>query len=514
MKVQSVGFYNQFEKKSVQPLENKAAVCNANFELPNYKQIQSLKPVAFKGVDKKRLYNLIDEGILPETANRGLTRRGDFNPDIKRDLKKIEIAKKRGIPIGEMFVPSFYDDKSAQAELKVGDTYRIHGERNIKILGKNRKPIELALSKEKYLELFPPAKRFSTAQSSGIGNCWFLSALDTMYSNPVTRAKVLSVFRKDHMGNVDINFGGYEVNNSNVVQKKTNEPNIQGSEIRKQYQMNCPKGFAMIENAYETRCRYHAQINIKDQFIEFSKHKYDKIPRINGQRYTKDEIYSFIDLATPYLNDLNELSKKIIDPKIKGESFYLSKKDVEKYYKYLNSKEASSRYSRSEIKQLKQILLRHYEYMKRTGVRDVVINDIIPAKLYFDFTLSDKKDIERFSGFPYSCGGYAEDAFRLFGIKSESFSTKDNKNRLNHLLSTDNINSKYVITAGINDGNEVNKFGFMLDDMHEYSVKPMYRNGEITYFVKNPHNASHSIPMNQKELLKYFDEITFAKIEE
>lgn len=55
------------------------------------------------------------------------------------------------------------------------------------------------LTKEKYLELFPPFKRFDINQNDNknAGNCWYLETMHNLYQNPTTRVKILQLFRQE-----------------------------------------------------------------------------------------------------------------------------------------------------------------------------------------------------------------------------------------------------------------------------------------------------------------------------
>ncbi len=511
MKIEKVNFNIYNNQSALKFDKNNKTTSNKSVSLPNYNQVQTLVPVSFGKVDKKEIKALVGQRILPKEALSELTRRGELNPNVVSDLKKLKLAKRRNVDPSDIFVPEFNTDREALSSLGVGDTYKIYGDKNIKIVDKDFTPYELALSKEKYMELFPPAKRFCVSQSSRIGNCWFLSALDTMYTNPKTRKDILSVFKENRDGTVDVNFGGYVTIYGKAFQKDDFEETIRGAEIRKSFQTHTPYGFAIIENAYEARCAYRAGLNIQEMRQEFINNMNSKIPMINGYRYSKEEMKEFLLDTRFYKNDCCELAKLYVDPKIKGDSEILYKKEVRALYNYLNSTFISKKYTQDEIVQMKRILLRHYMHMCKHNEAYDEINDIVPLELYLKYMTSEKK-VEKYKKFPYNSGGFSSDAFKLFNMEAKDYKAREDKNLIAHLLQERRVNSKYLITAGLEEGHEVNKLGFNLIGCHEYSILPVDVNGTRKFLVKNPHNASHAIPLSLNEVLKYFDDFTFAKI--
>ncbi len=67
--------------------------------------------------------------------------------------------------------------------------------------------IELNISAEKYLELFPPISRYQTSQG-GTGDCAVVAAIVEGINNPKTFAKLLSIFSEDENNNLIVNLNG------------------------------------------------------------------------------------------------------------------------------------------------------------------------------------------------------------------------------------------------------------------------------------------------------------------
>ncbi len=67
---------------------------------------------------------------------------------------------------------------------------------------------KLKMSKEKYLELFPPVKRFS-ARQGGLGDCYFISSVfSNCMKNSQTYSQILKMFDVDSSNNITITFKG------------------------------------------------------------------------------------------------------------------------------------------------------------------------------------------------------------------------------------------------------------------------------------------------------------------
>ncbi len=98
--------------------------------------------------------------------------------------------------------------------------------------------INLNITKEKYIELFPPIKRFNFCQGN-LGDCWLISALDVMMNSPSGRVNIYRLFRQE--GNdIYIKFpnGEHEIKFKDSKTLETNK------------NMDGPLGLQMIEQAF------------------------------------------------------------------------------------------------------------------------------------------------------------------------------------------------------------------------------------------------------------------------
>lgn len=146
--------------------------------------------------DPKKYQRIINSGVLGMiNANKldveilkRLNRNADFSNDIYNDLKLV----KSGKSIVSEF-PNGTDISQAFVKTKVGDVVEIGSKMYI---NDGAKLVEWKMTKAKYLELFPPVERFATVQN-GTGDCYFISPLSHIMSNPNTRAEFYKSFEYD-----------------------------------------------------------------------------------------------------------------------------------------------------------------------------------------------------------------------------------------------------------------------------------------------------------------------------
>lgn len=164
------------------------------------------------------LKNLKDNTILSE----------NYLTDLKKIMNGEPIIKdyKANTPIDEIIKDVPHGDV-----VQVGNKLYVNDDGNL---------VKLRMTKEKYLELFPPGSRFNINQKA-LGDCWLVSALDSIMNNPKYRAKLYQIFRQE--GNdIYIKFpdGKNEIKfeNSKIIISSDGK-NLDGS-----------LGLQMIEQAY------------------------------------------------------------------------------------------------------------------------------------------------------------------------------------------------------------------------------------------------------------------------
>lgn len=210
-------------------------------KISTYKFLIDIDPSSVDCSNLQMLLEVISSGIVGNHIFEFLPKDGHFTPKVIEDIDKLYNAYANGIEPIDAFIPTYKNKERAQKELKIGDVFEINGEENIFIKTEEDKSIQLKITKEKYFELFPPIERFATTQNE-IGNCWEISVLQGIYTNPQTRHLLLSMFSQQ---------------GKNLAIKYPNGVNgdvfFENGELPKDEDLDCysqgAKGFQLLEYA-------------------------------------------------------------------------------------------------------------------------------------------------------------------------------------------------------------------------------------------------------------------------
>ena len=142
------------------------------------------------------LIGLIEDGSVDKRSIYYSSRHSDIQPNMANDIKLMQQAKVKGVPVADLIVPKYADKAEAVKNAQVGDVYNVGDEKNVYIKTDDENSKPLKFDKETYIKLFPPVERFAVGQSQ-IGDCYLVSTLDTLYQNPETRVKILDCFEQD-----------------------------------------------------------------------------------------------------------------------------------------------------------------------------------------------------------------------------------------------------------------------------------------------------------------------------
>lgn len=194
-----------------------------------------------KASNFQMLLDLVLNGEVNSGILRFLPQNSDLPPNITEDIDKLYQAYSEGQKPIDVFIPVFKSDEEAKSKLSIGDVYQIENEQNASILGRNGYPTKLNMSREMCYDLFPPIQRFTTTQNL-IGNCWEISVLKSLYTDPETRADILKLFTQDK-DDVIVKYPKSDY--GEVVFENAQMP--QGLDMN--YYSNGAKGFQMLEYA-------------------------------------------------------------------------------------------------------------------------------------------------------------------------------------------------------------------------------------------------------------------------
>ena len=142
------------------------------------------------------LLELIQNGVVDKHIFDTIPYNGRISSFIAEDIDKLYNAYSSGIEPTDFFVPTFRTKEDAELIMDIGDVYELKGKKNIFIIDKNGKSVQLKMDKETYFELFPPIERFASTQND-IGNCWEITGFNTIFCDPQERISILSLYEQD-----------------------------------------------------------------------------------------------------------------------------------------------------------------------------------------------------------------------------------------------------------------------------------------------------------------------------
>lgn len=120
---------------------------------------------------------------------------------------------------------------------------------------KDKKLVKLNMDKDKALELFPFEQRYNFYQM-GLGDCWLISSFDKAISNPLTRVKLLKMFRQEG-DDILIKFP----NGEKEIRFKAGRP------IQCKNSVWASKGIALLEQAYAVHRKNNYHLLSSDNTI-------------------------------------------------------------------------------------------------------------------------------------------------------------------------------------------------------------------------------------------------------
>lgn len=215
------------------------------FTHPNLIEMKLHNPAQYNKILSSGIIDLVKSKKLDPLALKMLNSNSDLSEDIYNDLNLIKSGKsivpefKAGTPIEEVFTKTQCGDA-----IEIGDKMFINDGNSL---------VEWNMTKEKFLELFPPVERFATVQGS-LGDCYLVSSLSSCMNNPTARAQLYKSFSLN--GNdVTVTIKGYgDFNGSHTF------PN--GEVPKTQRQLIGCKGLQMIERTY-------AKTALRPQTVDF-----------------------------------------------------------------------------------------------------------------------------------------------------------------------------------------------------------------------------------------------------
>ena len=207
LKAELISEVDRIKNDETLSIEQKASVSNKAFsnmyrqlsilsgeiyvETANRKGLVEIKlkdPAKYERLKESGILDMVDSGELDSSILKHLNVNSDLTPEVYADLEAVKN--------GESIIPEFKTGTTipyAFSKTKVGDAVAI-GDKMYINDGNNL--VEWKMTKEKYLELFPPVKRFLTQQRA-LGDCYFVSSLTNSMYNPQARVGIYQSFEQN-----------------------------------------------------------------------------------------------------------------------------------------------------------------------------------------------------------------------------------------------------------------------------------------------------------------------------
>jgi hypothetical protein len=220
-------------EKQVSVLQSKYITESACFT--GLVDIAMKNPEKYQRIKNSGILEMAINGDVDINILSKLNANSDLTDEIYSDLQAVKENRSivsefnEGTPIGYAF------SKTKQGDvLEIGDQMYINNGSTLQ---------KWNMTKEKYLELFPPVVRFATKQN-GLGNCYFVTSLSSSMNNPAGRADIYSSLSLDG-DNIVVTIKGYSGYNGSHV--------FENGEIeidKQRLHLTGAKGLQMYEQTY------------------------------------------------------------------------------------------------------------------------------------------------------------------------------------------------------------------------------------------------------------------------
>lgn len=439
--------------------------------LPNVKQTfkQELSAVAsvIDNNEKEapyvsKLVDMVADGKLWRGVLRYYCPNGETNKNVASDIDLIKSAEANNKNVKDAYVPHFANKNDGIKNVPLGETFEVEGEKNIYFKNSENEAQQLKMSKDMFVELFPPVERFSCVQGAA-GDCYLLSTLSAFMNKPETRGIIYNMFEeKDKNLNIKMPESDftYTVPKDNLRQDIDKWQHMQGS-----------TGMVLAEHAYGE----YLQDKLENNFYKEMNTAISKMQENPAKNKSKIENYE---------KRIEDFRTKSQDPEYKAVLSRFENPDA-------NGK-----------------LTFKYD---ENGVE---FKDLQSADKELRRKLSTQADFYR-----GAIGGDLDSVMHDFGMENVSeYKTKDSvkEKEIKELLFSENADD-YVFTAGaLSDGTLVEKpiaKDYSIYGCHAYRIQPFKADdGETRFFVENPWNTTQNSIIEYDKLKEYFEVICATKV--
>lgn len=492
---------------------------------------------------------------------------------VAQDIDLIYKAASLGVSVNDLMVPSVKNISEGLLKVQAGDVFEVEGSDNIYFKTVNGDYKELNISKDAYCRLFPAVDRYASGQQSS-GDCYLVSALNTMMSNPETREILLSCFTENADGNISVKMptSGLEIviKPGQKIEDLGVDPNnaVTGALgiqlLEYLYKVDCTNNY--INNNMDTITRAEEDINNFNSYIlniyNSNKEYYNKVD-ISDEKINNnpEALYWYLDgIYEGLKKDLNDKYRLLIMGEDKLPFFFESIN-----FNVLFNSDGSL--NNDGIRQFRSILtdvrgrtldekaLNEIVTAYKTKYGEIA-EDIIEIRNINIYDIDQAKDIlahYNLNNYEFIAGrgGWSDFVFSAFGLNNvKKYSTTYEIDAfLDKIIANPKMQDNYVITAAtiltkeklrqiyknssekyhqyLNDNPQIYKqlldaapenLPYGLVSSHAYSFEVTTNEaGETVIKVTNPWDISSSIDnkvitLTVEEFKQYFSDMSIAEI--
>lgn len=477
-----IGVNSQNGFKNPDKLINKFALTGklSVSDLVNLKKI--VKQNDRQAENTAMLLNLVNDKSVNARTLRYICKDGIMSDSMENDIRTIYSAKQQNINQNDLYIPHVNSASDGADKVNVGEMFEVEGEKNVFIKNKDGVAEQLKLDKATMVKLFPLGERFANAQRHS-GDCYFVSAVNSMMENPQARVNFLKCFEQDGE-NINIRFPS-----SDFVYTAEN------GEMPKHYAKNYVTGslgMKLIEHAYGEM--------LADRFSNMA-----------------------VEAQEKAIQDLEQQQAQSPDDKDIKTRLSEHERTLEIFKEDLNSKNPQYVVIMEDLGGLK--------VEKNQDGYSVVVAESVKRPEMSDFSGFNLKRLDQMNAYRKTSydtpadfyrgdGGFMEDVFSDFGLNNvKAYPAYERE--VCELLKNPELAKDYIFSGGTKNEGRTNpiRAELVMDrslnmyGTHAYRIMPSTDDKGVTVFkVSNPWNSSHNTILTFEQLQKFFAEIHVAKV--
>ena len=437
--------------------------------------------------------------ILPNGFKDNGTTRSEL---LKDEISQFINATLNGQNPEDVAVPTVDSISAGLNNCKIGDVFEVEDENKIYIKTNDNEYQQLDISKDAYNKLFPPIQKYMSSQGN-IGDCYLVSSLNNMMTDPSMRSIVLNCFSEDENGNitVDLPNGDYTFtleNGKSILDYFPEEVTVMNSDTREEEIINAEQaisnsslGMQMLEVCYGI----YLQADESNKLIE-------ELERININIQEDQEALNPEDKINA--DKVAQIINENINPELDFHNLLEILYDIDEE---CIEKITSNHLLPDCDKETLDNFVSLYKECINANISPGYI-----ASLFYKNSLSEK--INNIQNDLYGTklrtgGGYIERVFDAFGLDCETARSIRTEEELIELLNTPNIKLIAGGTYGSSDDKMLNEDLYITEN-HAYTIRPnKLENGEYQFEVINPWNEARTSILTTKEMIEYFNHFDY-----